>query len=74
MKIKLPEDKVCTRVWTSKDIDICAFVELKDKDDKKFIYSAGYSELGLLGQGDVKESKEFKKLVYASDDLCFVDL
>jgi hypothetical protein len=51
-------------------------VELEDsKTGKKQIYSAGKSEKGMLGQGDrVKESREFKKIFYESDDLVYTTL
>jgi alpha-tubulin suppressor-like RCC1 family protein len=51
-------------------------VELEEsKTGVKHIYSAGKSEKGMLGQGDkVKESREFKKIFYESDDLAFTTI
>ena len=51
-------------------------MELEDSETgAKQIYSAGKSEKGMLGQGDkVKESREFKKIFYESDDLVHLDI
>lgn len=74
--VKLPENTICSRVWaasTSDSYKLLAFAELKDKTTgKKFIYSAGQCDKGLLGQGDdILLSNEFKKIHYESEDLVF---
>jgi alpha-tubulin suppressor-like RCC1 family protein len=73
--VKLPENMICRRVWTSRSEEniLLVLAELKDKTTgKKFIYSAGESSDGLLGQGDdVLLSNEFKKIHYESEDLVF---
>lgn len=80
VELKLPQGTQCRRVWAPAGPDsegsACAFVELEEsKTGNKHIYSAGKSEKGLLGQGDkAKESKEFKKISYESDDLIFTAL
>jgi hypothetical protein len=80
IELRLPKDTLARRVWAPGGGDragsACAFVELEDSNTKaKRIYSAGKSEKGLLGQGEAaKESREFQKIFYESDDLSFTTL
>lgn len=80
VQLKLPPGTLCRRVWAPHgpdgDSSACAFAELEDSGTgKKHIYSAGKSERGMLGQGDkAKESREFKKIAYESEDLVFTSL
>jgi alpha-tubulin suppressor-like RCC1 family protein len=80
IELKLPQGTLCRRAWApggpDSESSACAFVELEEcKTGKKHIYSAGKSEKGMLGQGDrVKESREFNKIFYESDDLVYTTL
>lgn len=72
IQVKKPKEMLAKRCWANKFSDShVAFVEFEDQETKKkYIYSAGFSENGLLGQGDkIKESREFKKINYLNENI-----
>jgi hypothetical protein len=73
----LPQDWFVQRVWSPwGKHDIVCLIEVKTKKGVEY-FSAGYSENGLLGQGEnkkggkIKKSREFALLSMPSKDTTF---